>query len=514
MNDSSPILARPDALGVLQSTGLATRCEWALEELLASDEERLSVQWSATLRVRPEKAEVTLLAEATGPMEVSASAACGLLSAAMKSAGAAVVSSRTAEYWLTPAGLEELKARLLESATARAFACGIEVLAPHEISIRSDSLDKRKRLAGQMRHLSGLAELLGQFEAACAKSPNISAGQLLQQFSPSDQPELVRNVLRASAEKSPARAVWAVAGPDLLRLDPAGDGLAITRLPLPDSLGPLRSVQAVEGSSVADPSSQRAEQAPGASETAAGGLLLIGARSGVMLVDPARPDAPRLFAASGLQSARGFSRVVIYQNHIVASHSEAGLFAWALDEPAKVELRAAGAARWLSRVHDRLVYMLGDQLINLGPNGKAEVLAIFPAGELADILPLPGGLLLVRRNGTIARLDQRGRIQPLPWQAPGPVTCAGLLPWLSEERLLLGMESGTILARGLNDEVTQQYHGRYGELRGVWGCAQFVAAVPADRQRIAMWRPWEASAIAGEVFITAKTGHRIADVCF
>ena len=108
------------------------------------------------------------------------------------------------------------------------------------------------------------------------------------------------------------RALWAVAGPYLVRVDSAADGASPqTRLiELPKSAGPLRSVQ---------PADVRGE-----------GVLLVGARLGFLLVRPDAPAQAEIYSDPALDSPLGFNSVAYWpdRDRFVACHGDGGIVQW------------------------------------------------------------------------------------------------------------------------------------------------------------------------------------------
>src|SRR5207249_9978383 len=99
---------------------------------------------------------------------------------------------------------------------------------------------------------------------------------------------------------------------NLVRIDARVTPARCELIALPTDLGPLRSVQA---------SGDGSDQ------------LLVGAQSGVMLVDPGHPADARRYADRDITSPLGFNSVVITDGIIWATHGEAGVVAWNIDAP-------------------------------------------------------------------------------------------------------------------------------------------------------------------------------------
>src|SRR5207249_485799 len=151
--------------------------------------------------------------------------------------------------------------------------------------------------------------------------------------------------------------LWAVAGTSLIRIDPRAQRPQIDAQELPDELGPLRSVRAAEidGRRV----------------------LLIGARSGVMAFDPAKPAEVRKYAVSTISSQLGFNAVAWWEGAIWATHREAGLVRWESGSgvPPLIQSRDGsatyqGVGNLCLDGESRLVYSRGDIVCARGLDGE------------------------------------------------------------------------------------------------------------------------------------------------
>jgi hypothetical protein len=96
----------------------------------------------------------------------------------------------------------------------------------------------------------------------------------------------------------------------------------------------------------------------------------------------------------------------------------------------------------------------------------------------------------------------------------GRLRAAGGLPWLGGTRLLLAGEEGPVECVGPDDPLITQYRSPHRGLRVLTGSSDLVAAVSADRMRLVLWHTWDGGKPAAEVYLTALTKHRIADVEF
>ena len=71
-----------------------------------------------------------------------------------------------------------------------------------------------------------------------------------------------------------------------------------------------------------------------------------------------------------------------------------------------------------------------------------------------------------------------------------------------------------MLCVGADDPLVTTYASAHRGLRGRDGSADLVAGVSADRHRLVLWNSWDGRQPAAEVYVTALTHHRIADVEF
>jgi hypothetical protein len=206
-------------------------------------------------------------------------------------------------------------------------------MPPFAIDVESPSLQRDKleaiqraraeeRAAEQVEHLRRAGELLRQFQSIRESSSGIAPGQVLEQVAPADRGSTLEALLLAASRAERQATLYAVAGPYLVRIDTASEQPALRLIALPPTLGPLRSVQPaiIDGTH----------------------LLLIGARAGVMALDPtAPPESARLFNAAPSESQLGFNRAILDERTIWASHGEYGLVGWNFDSGELVESAAA-----------------------------------------------------------------------------------------------------------------------------------------------------------------------------
>lgn len=537
--------------GQLELRPQPLRVKWVFDDLVTTDGHALRCTFSCSVQGLADPTERRMLQEVLlqGQHSVTDQTVVTHFTPGLRSAAERVASARDVADLLEESGKAALLDALRTAGKAVAFACGVELLPPFHVEAESPTLQQQRlrsmqraaaeqQAAGQMEHFQRAAELLKQFQSLRASAPELSAGQVLQQISPSDRGSVLQTLLLASASSGAPRpsTLWAVAGPYLVRIGTGGDGAAPAPelLPLPESVGPLRSLQPAEVDG------QR--------------VLLVGARNGFLVVRPDAPSEPQIYADPELESPLGFSRVIYWpqQDRFVGCHGDGGIVQWARGHTYRPEdaIRTAelqppgtlppprpqpqtlqgsivasiapggpGTARAAGPRHlqlvdgSRIVFSLGSEIRGLGPDG----LFTLPGGggsEVVAILPDERRLYEVHEDGTICVRDRPTLEITCRERRTGRVRAAAALPWLGEVRLLLAGDDGPVQCLGFDDQLVTQYATIHRGLRLLAGSPTLVAAVSPDRQRLILWNSWDGRRTLGEVAVAAVARHRIADVTF
>jgi len=532
-------LARRDQRG-LAVQAQPVRVQWSLDDLRAADGHGLTCRFSCGVRALNEPAELEMLQNVLmgSRAAVTADDVCRYMQPTLREAAAAAVKDKGIEAWLAD-DKEQLVAEIRKAGERAAFASGIELLPPFQMDVQSASFEQKRlkdlqrtlaeqEAAGRVEHFNRAAELLKRFEEIRDKAPDLSPGAILSQLSPIDQGSTLQTLLLASAGKAGERDLWVVSGEYLVRVNAETSHAAATELfPLPPTIGPLRSVHAaqIEG--------QR--------------RLLVGARDGFFIVDPLNPAQAETYADRGVESAMGFSRVVYLgpDRGFAGTHGEAGLVRWsargkdrgptqvlrperfgaATDlkdlaggvpplpnttiavarQPGPRNVEPLDDRRLLLSVGGKLWVVDGDEAIDIPSGSSAEIVAIVPDGRTFHV---------IHEDGTIAAFDGPTRQITSTRHRPMRIRAAGGLPWLGSTRLLLAGEDGPVQCIGGDDPLVSEYVSSHRSLRGIAGSANLIAGVSSDRQRLILWQTWEGRSPIAEVYITAKTRHRVADVDF
>jgi len=440
--------------GRLRPSGQVLRLRWRLGQASAQDAQALSIGFGFALRAIDHPAQLQMLEETFGRNPVSAAAVRDHFEPALRQAAESVMEQKSIEHWLGAAGRADLLEVLRSAVQSVAFVCGLEILAPFELEL-SRPMSQQQRLAA----------LVEQVEAATPST------------------------------------VWLVAGNHLLTLDTAplrrGQTPQAEPTPLPTDCGPLRSVQAARLDGRL--------------------LLVVGARCGVLLVDPLGKAAPVAYQAPSNASMLGFNRAVIRQRQLWGCHGETGLVCWMLGQPGQPTrvLRPdelPGPPRHLQLLEDqRLVLSCGSALVCIGEDGTVRVIDQGSA-QIVGLFEVQQRLACVQADGTVVlrRLSDLSAQSHL--RLGGSPSAAGLMPWLGQSRLLLADGDGPLLCADVEDCTMVQYLSAYRGLRAAVGAADVIAALSPDRQRLVLWTPQRPQEPAADLCLVSLTHHRLADV--
>lgn len=509
LNDSE--LARRNGNRIeVRPAGLRVR--WELSDLRTSDGHTASSSFACVICPLDDPNELKMLEEAllSSRSVLTVADVATFFSSALLDAARKYSRTLAAEALVADGGRQGLLDALMNAAKAVAFGCGVEPLAPAQLDLDCASLQReqieilehqtaQRRSAEQMDHLRRSAELFGQFQTIRAAAPELSPGQVLSQIGLADQAEVLRSLLLASAPKSVRQRLWAVAGPYLIRIE-GDDSVKAELIPVPTSLGPLRSVRP-DGS----------------------GGLLMGCRSGVMRINPDTPNSAVQYQDPEVNSQLGFNAAVMTDDTIWAVHGEAGLVGWKLDQPQKprqtIRATSVSFAGFAPRnLHvlssDSLILSSARQLVRFPIDDAPKPIDEAEAAEIISIIVQPRRILIFHDDGLLVTRTRDDLKVIIRQRRSGRVSAAAALPWLGDVRLLLADEDGPIQCIGPDDELITQYTSSYRGLRMLAGSAASIAAATADRQRLILWHCWDGRKPCADLHLYGLAKHRIADLAF
>jgi hypothetical protein len=513
------------------------RVRWNLDDLVTSDGHKLHCAFTCSATALGDATERRMLEEVFlgRGQAVTTDAVVAHFAPALRAAAGKVAGKHTAAEWVEGDLKQPMIDGLCEAARRVAFSAGLEILAPFDVAFESPSFHSQKveemertlaerRVAGQVAPFERASRLLKEFKDLREAAPELSPADILKQISPADQGQMLQTLLLAAGkDQAGGASLWAVAGNALVKVDGRATPVATEMMALPETLGPLRSVQParVDGQEV----------------------LLIGARSGVMTFDP-ETRATQAYRDASIDSQLGFSKALTWDGKIWACHGDAGVVAWTpgqFDAPSltirpgqlrgsdnppplptmasptgsqSISTRTSGIRNLTVLDDTRLVLSVGHALTVIDGTGTCSLVPMAGYAEIIALFVEGMRVVVVQEDGTINLLD-RATLNPLSQQRrSGRLSAAALLPWLGANRLLLASDAGPIYCTGLDDEVVTTYLSSHRGLRVVTAAADLVAAVSSDRQRIVLWHSWEGKQPVAELSIAGLARHRVGDVEF
>jgi len=526
------------------------RVRWNLDDLVTADGHKLHCALTCSVAALADASERRMLEEVFlgRGQSVTADAIVAHFAPALRAAAGKVAGKHTAVEWLEGDFKSTIVDAIRGAAKAVAFSAGLEVLPPFEIALESPTFRTQKveemertlaerRVAGQVEHFERASRLLQQFRTLREAAPELSPAEVLRQISPADQGGMLQTLLLAAGRSQATACLWAVAGNSLIKIDGRATPATMELIALSETLGPLRSVQParVDGKDV----------------------LLVGARSGVMVVDPATRAAEE-YADRSIDSQLGFSKAIAWNGQIWGCHGDAGVVAWRFGEYAApatvirpVELRGAnvppplplatvaastaggsivssvamssgasmstrtsGIRNLTALDESHLAVSVGSSLTIIGADGARSTVSIAGGSDVIAVFVDGTRAVVVQEDGTVGLRD-RATLAPVAQQRrSGRVTAAAMLPWLGSNRLLLASDAGPVYCVGLDDEVVTTYLSNHRGLRVLSAAADLVAGVSSDRQRVVLWNSWEGKRPLAELSIASAAKHRVGDIEF
>ena len=472
------------------------RARWTLAGLPTADGLGLSLTFAASLQRADSDADRRVFAEHFPPTSQTADAVRDHLTPKLRAAGESISLQQPAEALLTDAGRAELRDALAAALRAAAFAVGVEALAPFDLDADSPGLRHKREQAhadaDRSDRLRRAAEVAAEFRQLRQNAPDLDPGALLERLDPADRPAVYAAAAGDSRES--AGLVYAVSGSLLLQLDPADPDAPPRLIDLPPALGPARSVQP-DGT----------------------GKLLIGGRNGVAWLDPADPAAAPFFALPDAASDLGINAAALAGKTLWATHSELGLIGWPADRPADPPIRFAdglidGPKHLIDLGGGNAAFACGGRLFTTRADGPPESVALpDEADPIVGLVALTGGLVVIRRGGSILTLDADLNVTS-ERHHPSPLAAACGLPWAGSMRLLLATDTGGLEAVGLHDSLVTAYHSPHRGMRALAADGRTVAAISPDRSRLLLWPAADGRAPTRELHVPSLTRHRAADV--
>jgi len=465
--------------------------------------------------------------------------------AVLRAAISDFVSSHDASTLLGPAAVGQFEPILAERFKPLGFESGLMLAGPARLTLESPDHARAKKAEqtaaarrkqaeseeqlraaaneSRARHLQDLVAILEQARGLATKT-NASLIEIIKTYDPARRGALYEGL--AAMNRSGARTmIFVAAGNEIIAFDPSSPQAPTARLNLSSEVGPLRSLRL--------------------SITAGQAVLLVGAKSGVHIVDLG--DGPSLRQTHALTEPpplrHGFNAAAILGDHLYATRSEIGLVRWSLTEPAKHEQCLADVtselpqdtqpAPAISRCHTgqgpRSANARTVRDVQVDDAGRVwfsagnRVLSWMPGTDAApSILAAPAmvNAFVVASDLVYAGLGD-GAIVVWPTDGPGEMQsirgagrAINSLAWLAgggAPRLLIADGEPRLDLQVIGDTYRVDYRCRW-DIRWGFADADWIVGVNSAQDRLIIWRIDAPEESAAEVSIGRLCGHSIQDV--
>lgn len=440
---------------------------------------------------------------------------------------AEMAEGRGVEVLISPKNADVLSAELADGLKKTAFSSGLRIEKP--IDVRFDSpvyrqviasradarrrqeafaADRRIELAvetARQQHSEKLADLLGDLKSLADRSPDHDLGNLLATFSEVDRGDLYSALLETDDARSTTERIVVGSGCELLFYDPTLLESPVDRVTIPDTIGPVRSVQ-----THLDCSGNR--------------RLFVGAAQGLHELDVDGGGSVVTYIADADDSIRGgVNSVALAGNLVFASHSELGLLCWPRggSSPAGRIMRDrtenAKAVRSVCFYNGAIYFSIDDQVMKIPADGLDQEPVEFKGScaLISSLWPSVDGIYAGNAEGQVLHWPAGEFDQPEILHAgrQRSVESVTVIDFGGLRRLFYADTSFAVFARVVGDAYTCRYEAGGQTLRRVEVAPDLIVATNEMRDRLICWRPSRPSAPESVASVSQLTGHSIQDVC-
>lgn len=499
------------------------------EGIISADRYRCTANLRLRLRTIPERSELASLRKHLlgSHRVVTIASLARYLQPALRRALLSFAETRDVDVLIDQKDTDKLRAAIQQELSGPCFEAGLALDGSVDTQFHSDTYrqvrvtaeaaarrrdehDAQRQLeqaleTAQAAHMSHLEELLGRLKTVADESPQAKIGDLLKTFSETERGELYEALFAA---QPPATTKWLVvaAGNELLYYDPASPQEPVRRVPLPDTVGALRSVQCVSGSD-------------------GSAVVLIGAACGVHEMAPEENGPAFTYPTAKRDGLRGgINAATLAGSQVVASHSELGLLMWERSQtseaiPILTDLTGdARAIRHVQHTPGGLFFSADERVIQVPADRMLAGAATVYSGSQAVITALWTDQKRVLAGNTAG--------QVLEWTLGDPkslrvlhsghdraVESLELVEHDGVERLFFTDTSSAIHARVLGDTFACRYEAGGQTIRRAEVAADWIVGTNELRDRLMLWSLTSPAQPMHVIPVSRTCGRSIQDIC-
>lgn len=366
--------------------------------------------------------------------------------------------------------------------------------------IRARQMVEQASIAATKRRLDDLGDILGKLEAAATGDDTMRWHDLLPALSPLERGRLLENLWRITPNRRVLEAIVAVAGQEVLWLQPEDLQNIAQRAELDPKLGALRSVAVAEN-----------EQ-----------LLLVGCARGVWTLDARSGDTRKAYEIPTEDLPRtGCNAAAVARGRLFATHSQLGAWSWPLDDPTQPEpmLRPIeGTPRTIRAILTTgtgQIAFAADRQVHLW---EADLSANQLMPELGDTITCLGSLgnklYAGTAEGTLAELDL---VRPEGWLILHKANARfeSVLPrgWSDLVELVIPAGAGGVCGVYAQEGVVARLLASDMPVRRAWASDDAVVALNDRRDALIILNANRQGRSLETVPLARLVGRSIQDVC-
>ena len=365
--------------------------------------------------------------------------------------------------------------------------------------IKAAEMIDKAALAATQRRLGDLGGILEQLKTA-AGDEKTKWHELLPALSPGDRGKLLENLWRLTPDKKTAEALVVVSGNECLWLDPSEPERIILRTKIPGDMGGLRSITYCQERN----------------------WLLVGAASGVWVLDAGHGEAVSRFEVPGIEPPRtGFNAAVVMGERLYATSSQLGCWSWNISDSSDAKPVLAPESGVPKRVRavvataDGRVLFAADDCVQVY-DPASEQLSVLSSGTdvIYSLAVLEDKLFVGTADAKLFRVDMHHSDDWwLVYQANDAIETIEPRRW--SDLVELVVPAGPRGINGIYDTegVTTRLLEARTPIRRAWACDDVVMGLNHLRDRLIVMNANLPERTGREAKIAQMTGQTIQDAC-